>query len=908
MAKQKTCHKFIYKLHSSILDKYNWDYNLPLKEAMKHKTDIISLSDSETLRSIDSFNNVNTDFLAKKIKNEISLEKQKPSTEETRNNIKELYKQLYNTQFQKDYMCLIIDKKSHYDRANKGFYINGIKYKRFLGTNGGIKNSTIIYVSERIYPYLKEKLDCGRNKKAELVPAKLEAYQALMCSGSIPVSMPKGIIVVNDCITHFRDNVIYIDDTESDEPMLTYKENIEVELTESDGYGLMSPEIARRWNGELTGNHEECLSGVNVRGLAWTKGMLFPFDFVEFAEKIAGSYEIVDAWGDVRDIRQAEVILTTSMLKLWDCYDSFEDYFSNIEKYNYSFAIAKTAPDELEMERNTNYQFLQSYNLSDKDINELIEPTLDEIRNVLGMDYRKSLLFLKGMGMTDKNVWSDTENYVKALTIEPKMINDPFIRSQIYRMIKKRIQQAKIGVLKVQGNFAIIGGDPYSLCQSMFGLEVTGLLKRGECHHQFWRDLNVDKIVCFRAPMTSHNNIRKLEVVDNDETRHWYRYIKTCMLLNSWDTTCEALNGADKDGDIFFTTNNRVLLDNTRELPCIQCVQRRAEKKVVKEKDIIKSNKASFGDAIGSTTNIITSQICLQSDFEPDTDEFKALDYRILCGQLYQQNCIDRSKGIISKPMPKYWKDSRYCEDEFNMTIAADKKPYFFIYNYSYLKKRYDNYVEDRRINCKIRFGIELDELLQMTDVTDEQRDFIYYYYKYIPVSDSKCLVNKICHKVEEFDNFNFSNSENTDFDVNLIKIDNVEYTQEEREKVEAIYKFYCQTVSEYMQQMKSDNIDTSQRQLDLQKYKQIFKSDCETACPDVNKLCNILIDVCYTNRNKKQFVWDVCGDTIIKNMLTKYNNKISFPIRDSVGNIDYRGERFKMKTITIENKECELL
>ena len=547
MAKQKTCHKFIYKLHSSILDKYNWDYNLPLKEAMKHKTDIISLSDSETLRSIDSFNNVNTDFLAKKIKNEISLEKQKPSTEETRNNIKELYKQLYNTQFQKDYMCLIIDKKSHYDRANKGFYINGIKYKRFLGTNGGIKNSTIIYVSERIYPYLKEKLDCGRNKKVELVPAKLEAYQALMCSGSIPVSMPKGIIVVNDCVTHFRDNVIYIDDTESDEPILTYKENIEVELTESDGYGLMSPEIAKRWNGELTGNHEECLSGVNVRGLAWTKGMLFPFDFVEFAEKIAGSYEIVDAWGDVRDVREAEVILTTSMLKLWDCYDSFEDYFSNIEKYNYSFAVAKTAPEELEMERNTNYQFLQSYNLSDEDVNELIEPTLDEIRNVLGMDYRKSLLFLKGMGMTDRNVWSDTENYVKALTIEPKMIDDPYIRSQIYRMIKKRIQQAKIGVLKVQGNFAIIGGDPYSLCQSMFGLEVTGLLKRGECHHQFWRDLNVDNIVCFRAPMTSHNNIRKLEVVDNDETRHWYRYIKTCMLLNSWDTTCEALNGADKD-------------------------------------------------------------------------------------------------------------------------------------------------------------------------------------------------------------------------------------------------------------------------------------------------------------------------------------------------------------------------
>ena len=203
---------------------------------------------------------------------------------------------------------------------------------------------------------------------------------------------------------------------------------------------------------------------------------------------------------------------------------------------------------------------------------------------------------------------------------------------------------------------------------------------------------------------------------------------------------------------------------------------------------------------------------------------------------------------------------------------------------------------------------MDLEDLLKLDEVTDEQRDFIYYYYKYIPVLDSKCLVNKICHKVEEFDNFSFDNAENTNFDKELIKIPNVTYTTEEKEKVEAIYKFYCQTVSEYMQQMKSDNIDTSQRQLDLQKYKQIFKSDCETACPDVNKLCNILIDICYNNRNKKQFVWDVCGDVIIQNMLKKNNNKISFPTRDSNGYIKYRGENFKMKTITLEEKGEELL
>ena len=361
-------------------------------------------------------------------------------------------------------------------------------------------------------------------------------------------------------------------------------------------------------------------------------------------------------------------------------------------------------------------------------------------------------------------------------------------------------------------------------------------------------------------------------------------------------------------GDIFFTTNNRVLLDNTRDLPCIQCVQRRAKKKIVKEKDIIKSNKSGFGDSIGSTTNIITSQICLQSDYEPDSEEYKVLDYRILCGQLFQQNAIDSVKGIVAKPMPKHWKDMRACDNEFDVTIAADKKPYFFIYNYSYLKKRYEDYVEDRKINCRIRFNMDLDTLLKSDNLTDEQRDFVYYYYKYIPVLDSNCLVNKICHKVEDFDHFNFSNSEDTDFDTDLIKIPNVTYTEAEKDKVEEIYKFYCQTVSEYMQQMKSDNIDTSQRQLDLQKYKQIFKSDCETVCPDINKLCNILIDICYNNRNKKQFVWDVCGETIINNMLARNNNKISFPVSDSNGDIKYRGERFRMESIILEEKGEELL
>ena len=546
IAKQKKCKRYLFKLHSERLRRSRWKLEYPLEEALNTE-DIISLSDSQILRFIDELNGDTSEAReeeASYIKKEIKrLKKSDSSKKDTL--IANLYKRFYNLQFVPDYMCLIIDKMSDYDRANKGFSINGIKYHRLLGTNGGIKNSTIVYVSERLYPQLYERLCCGRNLEQKFVPAKLEAYQALICSGSIPVSMPKGIIVVPDCITHFTEDIIRVDDSQSDEPIVEFLKDQEIELTESDGYGIMLPSLSYRWARELD-EEEDFLSGCNLRGLPWTKGMVFTMDYLAFGESIAKNFYIKDAWGDMRDIRESELIITTSMLKLWDSYSSFEDYWSNVEKYHYQISIAKTAPAKLDEYRSTNYQFLQNYHLAPEEVTELVRPTVEEIQEILGLDYRKSLLFLRGTNLTEDS-YIDEEPYINALMIEPQMIHDPYIRDRIYNMIKKKIRQAKIGVLKVRGNFAIIGGDPYSLMQSIFGLPVTGLLHAGECWHKHWLDRGVSEVCCFRAPMTSKYNVRKLKVVGTPDMTYWYRYINTCMLLNSWDSTAEALNGSDKD-------------------------------------------------------------------------------------------------------------------------------------------------------------------------------------------------------------------------------------------------------------------------------------------------------------------------------------------------------------------------
>lgn len=554
---RKTCDRYIYKLDSKLLRKSNWNLTLPIQTAMREMPDsIVSINSSQCMRFIDEINNqheINEEVQA--IQKKIRQLKKQPRTKESRSLISKFYEKKYNLQFIKDYVCVVMAKESDYDRANEGFSINFglvddkeciIRYKRFLGTNGGIKTSTIVYVNEELYPELSKRRANGRNPDKEFVPAKLEAYQALMCSGSTPIPEPNGIIVVKDCITHFKEDVILLNDEVGDEPVMTFEKNYEIEHNDSDGYGLMLPSYAIKVNQYLTGS-DTPLSGMNTR-YAWNKGMVYTFDFIEFAEKVAGTYEITDVWGDKRDIRDAEVILTESMLKLWDSYPNWEAYHNSCIENHYQFSTPKTTPEELENVRDTNYQFLQSYKFSDDELQELCQFTIDEIQEVLGLDWRKALVYFLGFGVNEENAFNDgVDNYIKALMVDERMIADPFIRKKIWYMIHSRIEAAQRGAVRINANFAMISGDPYALAQSMFGLEITGLLGAGEVYHKYWIDNGSDEIVCFRAPMTCHNNIRKMKLNKSDEAAYWYRYIKTALIFNCWDSACDAMNGADKD-------------------------------------------------------------------------------------------------------------------------------------------------------------------------------------------------------------------------------------------------------------------------------------------------------------------------------------------------------------------------
>ena len=913
MSKQLACQKYIYKIHSSRLRKAGWKLTLPLAEARRND-EVIELADSQILRWLDELNGItDAEEQARETKKEIRRLRRENGDLTVRRKIKEQYALLDEIQFKPDYLCVIIDKIKDYHRACKGFSINGVRYCRLLGTNGGIKNETIVFVAERHAEELKRRVENDRKPDGMFVPAKLEAYKALTCSASIPVSMPNGILVVPDCTTKFLADTIYLDDEQDGEPLMENRPDTEVELDESDGYGLMLPSLAERWSEELQLGYTA--GGMNTR-FSWEKGMVFTFDFIEFAEKVAGGYIVRDAWGTEVDIRDVELILTTSMLKLWDSYGSCAEYVDSCLKNGYTFGIPKVCPKELETERTLNYQFIQSYDLDDCDIEELIRPTLEEIHDVLHGDRMKTILFLKGVGLTSGNVAGLPNDYAKALMIEPAMMNDPYVQNGIYQMIRNRINEAKVGKLKVHGNYSIVSGDPYSLCQSIFGLPVTGLLKSGEIYNEYWCNQPSDELVCFRAPMTCHANIRRVRPNRSDETRYWYRYMNTATIFNSWDTAAHALNGMDKDGDLVMLTDNDVLVRKHVELPAIMCIQRKASKKVVEESDLIQSNIDSFGDDIGKTTNWITSMFEVQAQFPKDSLEYQELNYRIMCGQLFQQNAIDKAKGIIAKPMPREWHDRHAAASvddperrSLYLKIAADRKPYFMRYIYPDLMRKYNTYIKNTDKSCLREFQVTVDELLSVPEEerTERQREFLRFFHMKLPVGINDCVMNRICRRFEkEFDGYLRRRNVEAPFDYTVMK-SGAECVASQRSGIVRLYEEYNRRLRNYTAYANYERIDECEVLCQKTEMFHEFIEECTKVCPNRASFCDIALDVCYMKSATKRFAWELCGDDIIANLLGRNDGIITYPTLDPTGDIEYGGKRFRAEYTYIgeTNEHC---
>lgn len=254
--------------------------------------------------------------------------------------------------------------------------------------------------------------------------------------------------------------------------------------------------------------------------------------------------------------------------------------------------------------------------------------------------------------------------------------------------------------------------------------------------------------------------------------------------------------------------------------------------------------------------------------------------------------------------MPREWYDrnaNRSCdmEDEnlrqFNLSIIADKKPYFMRYIYPTMMKQYNTYITNTNKKVIREFRISMDELLNKPEAerTEKEREFLKYYRLKMPVGTHNCVMNRICRRFEqEFDGYIAKHGTDVQFDYNIMK-SGQEYTATQYNAVENLYALYISRVQDYMRRIQKERIDeddsANQRMVMIQE----FRRACQEICSNKQQLCDILLDICYRKEGSKQFAWDIASEEIIENLLENNGHQIKYPVIDNNGDLKFGGDSF---------------
>lgn len=964
------------KYHSGRLKEFGYNINNTFDES-KSLNEIIGLSDNQMLKSIrdvqnriidkrkleiliktrdmyrtaltyqqskkgmKSAANIAKKLKTLKIKNEFTKRLRKKYLDITINSdeAQRIQDKINRMLFNPDYVTVVMDNLKQYDYLyHNGFYINGKKYKRLSCGAGQARVSTVVFGNEEVIPSVKEILNNGRDLNKKISPSKFNAYFGLYGSATKVVSEPKFIVVKDyENTTSFMANYVIengwgVDDT------IVQKMIKDTPMNRTDGMGLISYSQALKWSKEMGLDYVP--SQFCVRQ-SFLKGMLCVFPIHEFCRDINGGNYLVDTiYKDEdgnyikADLREYDVIITESQFKLWDSFDSIDTYIDNCHKNKLDWRIALVSPKEAKRMLKLNYQFIQTLNLNQDDIEKLAKQFVEWLTKVSYDDAYYMLLFLLGVNndiQKINNFLSGSDVYwIKSIIANHKVKNDKYIRTKIRELIKKKIENGCKGDIYVDGNFQVIVSDPYGFMQHVCGLPVTGLLKEGKSYSNYWNEQGVTQVDAMRSPLTYMSEHVILDFQKDDDTEKWYRYCKLGIILNYHGHETFNFAGSDFDMDILATTSNRTMIKGVYkdELPVVYDAPK-PKKFVFTEDDLYEADTFSFGSIIGSITNKSSNGYAklhlIEEKFGKNSQEYRLVKSRLQQCCKAQSAQIDKAKiGQEVKGIPKVWinrnrlkknKQGKIIDKHavrktlYNNTLL-DKYPYFFRYVYKDTNREYKKYLDECNVICKQKYKMNFHELESQERKTKEQEEFITNFYEFCPVLISNSPMNLLCKYLENI-NFNISQKTKADaelFDYEIYKRHGFEYTD--------YYKDAKSTIQEFISKQRNIIIansvdDESENSDDNNEIGLISTSEALfEKLGKVNKnpyiIVNCLVDYFYKEKpnSNKDLLWTTYGKYIYRNIVENTGTTTAlFPMPcsdEEKYDLQYLGYNYKLQEVKL--------
>lgn len=800
--------------------------------------------------------------------------------------------------FVKDIVNIYVDKKKSdfHKFRTKGFTFNNNHYTYLCSGSGQIRRNTATFVNSEIYPQLFKILSCGLDEKTKTMSlGKYSAYFALSFSSILWVTTPR-CCVVKDFFRTLKDQRVDFITKDKEGNSCIEERIMDLELNCADGQGLIDPNFAENvWSKDLNLGFTPCSFVVRS---CFVKGNLVPFDFKEYAH-LHGITKIYDAWGVPYDIDSIDVILAESQFKTHKYYNSWQDYLSYSTKNNIHWGVARYNKNFDPEYVLSNYQYIQSLDLSKEDIKELIAPTTDWIRKICSGDPLYSLLYL--FGVKDENadfqaIYSAAQtNPTKAVIKNIDFLEDTYVQKKIYKNITETINHSKIGKVWIRGNYQFCIADPLAQCQSALGLDPVGCVGKDEVYSAWWNErIGAGHVVDIcRSPMIDTHEHNPSTLMTSDDAEYWFRYIPSGIIFSTYDSATARMEDSDFDGDIVLTTDNKYFIKGShKDHNIITYEKGNYTPSVISIANVTKAVSKGFGTAVGSFSNTATCLYAMAAMFDnpKHKEQHDVLMTRIkLLREIVGQE-IDRIKGADKPSLPDSWKKYQRVlptdsEEEKKRKYKANslivsKKPYFFRYLYPELNQRYKQFEASyNAVSCDM-FGIKFKKLLKKENKTKDELNLIRKYKKFSPLITSNCVMNILCREMES-----------VDFDIQFMKDEKGNKQQvksclptfEEKyadtfsqEKLATIKKLYQRYNSRVQVKIMAGVLDNIPGVTDLDEYHEINSSILDSIIVDIQHDmmdANIPGDefLFYCNRLSKQyrsfnwgFAWEILEDQII--------------------------------------------
>lgn len=342
-------------------------------------------------------------------------------------------------------------------------------------------------------------------------------------------------------------------------------ENHENKIEPFDGQGLISLQYAEKLSKKLKLGYVS--NGFQIR-LPYVKGLTISVDFKSWFSENGVTY-ITDIWNNLVDINEVDIILTESCFKTKmeategkskQLFSSMEEYVSLLEEYGHEYiGIANhvKSHDETDIYTDLNYQFINSLNLSLKDLETLSKKPGKFYMSILNRGDTAAVKAFLNMMVKDDETYEmsrlDTD-VQKAIELDARMIFDPRVQKYLRRQVQKAIEKLAIGRIPVKGNYKFTTGDIIAFLEFAAGFdEVEGFLNKDE----YYCSGKLGEHVMMRNPLTSWHEVKKGNFVSYEN--RYVEHLNNVIQINTKDLTMPQLSGLDNDGDKILLTDSSII-------------------------------------------------------------------------------------------------------------------------------------------------------------------------------------------------------------------------------------------------------------------------------------------------------------------------------------------------------------